>query len=366
MLNVAGLRKSFTTSHGEHTIVDDVSFSIQQGQCYVLLGPSGCGKTMTLRCIAGLEQPESGTIEIGGRIMSDAAHGIFVPVHERSIGMVFQSYAIWPHLDVFENVAYPLEVQRPRLPKDEIRSRVTEVLVQVGMESMARQPATRLSGGQQQRVAVARAIIRKPALLLLDEPLSNLDARLREAMRQELSKLITQVGITALFVTHDQSEAFALADRLAVMHGGRILQEGTPREIYARPRSSFIARFIGAANLLTGVVKSRNAEGKALILLDGIEQNIELATGQEPGKKVELAIRSEDLTLSLAPIMNRENVLTGKLSHVTFQGGRNECIVDLGHGVSLRTYAHSPMEPAEGMTVWLTIDPTRCVIFEKD
>ena len=191
-----------------------------------------------------------GSIAIGGRVVSDGDS--FVPVHERPIGMVFQSYAIWPHLDVFDNVAYPLEVERPRIARAEIEKRVADVLALVGLQTMARRPATRLSGGQQQRVALARAIVRRPSLLLLDEPLSNLDARLRDSMRRELSTLIRQIGVTALFVTHDQVEALSLADRVAVMDQGRIVQEGAPADIYERPKSLFVARFLGAANVLDG------------------------------------------------------------------------------------------------------------------
>jgi iron(III) transport system ATP-binding protein len=229
MLTVTDLAKSFVTAEGPVKAVDGASFSVAPAQCYALLGPSGCGKTTILRCVAGLEQAEQGSIAIGGRMVS--GKDVFVPVHQRSIGMVFQSYAIWPHLDVFDNVAYPLEVERPRVARAEIEKRVMDVLALVGMQTMARRPATRLSGGQQQRVALARAIVRRPSLLLLDEPLSNLDARLRDSMRRELATLIRQIGVTALFVTHDQVEALSLADRVAVMDQGRIVQEG------ARPRS---------------------------------------------------------------------------------------------------------------------------------
>jgi iron(III) transport system ATP-binding protein len=256
MLTVTGLAKSFVGADGTVAAVDDVSFSVPQGQCYALLGPSGCGKTTILRCVAGLEQAERGTIAIDGRVVSDA--DVFVPVHERAIGMVFQSYAIWPHLDVFDNVAYPLEVERPRVARAEIDKRVMDVLALVGMRAMARRPATRLSGGQQQRVALARAIVRRPRLLLLDEPLSNLDARLRDAMRRELSVLIRQIGVTALFVTHDQVEALSLADRVAVMERGRIVQEGAPADIYDRPRDLFVATFLGAANVIAGTIEERD------------------------------------------------------------------------------------------------------------
>src|SRR4051812_41851680 len=198
MLLVANLIKSFALPTGEMRAIDDVSFTVPEGHCYALLGPSGCGKTTTLRCVAGLEHANTGVISIAGEVVSDPAQGKFIPVHDRSIGMVFQSYAIWPHLSVFENVAYPLRVRRPRVAKDEIRTRVMEALALVGMSDMAERSATQLSGGQQQRVALARAVVRRPALLLLDEPLSNLDARLREQMRDELSEMIDRIGITAL------------------------------------------------------------------------------------------------------------------------------------------------------------------------
>ena len=237
-------------------MIDGIGFEVKEGECYALLGPSGCGKTTTLRCVAGLERADAGVIRIGREVVSDPAAGVFVPVHRRPIGMVFQSYAIWPHLDVFENVAYPLRVQRPRVAKAEISDRVMDVLRLVNMEDFVRRPATRLSGGQQQRVALARAIVRRPALLLLDEPLSNLDARLRETMRKELADLISRIGVTAMFVTHDQSEAFSLAQRIAVMDRGHIVQEGTPRQIYGRPRTPFVARFLGSANVMPGRAES--------------------------------------------------------------------------------------------------------------
>ena len=283
MLTVKGLAKSFPAVEGAVRAVDGVTFCIAQGQCYALLGPSGCGKTTILRCVAGLERADEGSIAIGGRVVSDGDS--FVPVHERPIGMVFQSYAIWPHLDVFDNVAYPLEVERPRIARAEIEKRVADVLALVGLQTMARRPATRLSGGQQQRVALARAIVRRPSLLLLDEPLSNLDARLRDSMRRELSTLIRQIGVTALFVTHDQVEALSLADRVAVMDQGRIVQEGAPADIYERPKSLFVAQFLGAANVLTGRVEERDCQGRVRIALDGGGHCLTLVAEQGPGAK---------------------------------------------------------------------------------
>jgi iron(III) transport system ATP-binding protein len=364
MLKVTNLIKAFATASGELRAIDNVSFEVAEGHCYALLGPSGCGKTTTLRCVAGLEHANSGTIEIGGRIVSDPAKGIFVPVHERPIGMVFQSYAIWPHLDVFENVAYPLRVQRPRVKKDEIESRVAEVLRLVGMSAMARRPATQLSGGQQQRVAVARAIVRHPALLLLDEPLSNLDARLRETMRTELSEMIARIGITALYVTHDQAEAFVLADRVAVMDHGKIVQEGAPRDIYAHPKASFIATFLGAANLLPGRVEG-SASSKKVVLEGNSGHRLPVTTTAAPGDAVEVMIRPEDVFVSTGAAPAGGNALAGRIEYLSFQGSQIECGVDIG-GVRLRAVVHPSAALSEGASVWLRLDPERCTVFRRN
>ena len=341
-----------------------MTFDVAQAQCYALLGPSGCGKTTMLRCIAGLEQAERGRIEIGNRVVSDPAADIFVPVHERSIGMVFQSYAIWPHFDVFENVAYPLQVQRPRLGRDEIEARVMDVLALVGMEQMARRPAPRLSGGQQQRVALARAIVRRPTLLLLDEPLSNLDARLRESMRKELSDLIRQIGITALFVTHDQAEALSIADRVAVMNEGRIVQEGAPSEIYDRPNSLFVARFLGAANVLAGRVEARERD-KALVVLDANGQKLVLATECQPGDPVDVVLRPEHVVLSTTPLADSLNAIPGRVASLAFQGGHVEYDIDLEGGARLRAHALSPVQAQVGQAVWIAIDAGRGLVFRR-
>src|SRR5215471_2032079 len=232
--------------------VDEVSFDVEDGEFLVLLGPSGCGKTTSLRMIAGLEEPDAGEIWLGSRMVSSAEKNLFVPTEKRNIGMVFQSYAIWPHMTVFDNVAYPLRVRRT--PKNVIRERVAATLQLIGLEGLESRPATMLSGGQQQRVALARAIVFEPRILLLDEPLSNLDAKLRVQMRTELKHLQQATGITSIFVTHDQAESMALADRIIVMNRGRIEQVGTPADIYERPRSRFVSEFVGSINLLHGVV----------------------------------------------------------------------------------------------------------------
>jgi iron(III) transport system ATP-binding protein len=366
MLKVTGLSKAFTTDEGAFQAVDDVSFEVAQGQCFALLGPSGCGKTTALRCIAGLEQPEHGAIEIGSRLVSDTGRNAFVPVHERSIGMVFQSYAIWPHLDVFENVAYPLRVQpRPRAGREEIERRVMDVLALVGMTAMARRPAPRLSGGQQQRVALARAIVRRPSLLLLDEPLSNLDARLRETMRRELSALVRQIGITALFVTHDQVEALSIADRVAVMNEGRIVQEGTPADVYDRPRSNFVARFLGAGNILSGSIEQRQGAGKALIVLDGGGHRLLLGTDCAPGEPVDIVLRPESLALSTDAPTEAMNSIPGRVTSLSFQGGYVEYEVLVDGGARLRVHARAPATAEPDRAVCIQVDPARGLVFKR-
>ena len=277
--------------------------------------------------------------------------------------MVFQSYAIWPHLDVFDNVAYPLEVQRPGVARAEIDKRVMDVLALVGMQSMARRPATRLSGGQQQRVALARAIVRRPSLLLLDEPLSNLDARLRDAMRRELATLIRQIGITALFVTHDQVEALSLADRVAVMDQGRIVQEGAPAEIYDRPQNLFVAKFLGAANVLAGKVEERDGAGSARIALAGGGHRLTLATDQAPGASVDVVLRPENLTITAQQPADARNTIPGRIIGLTFQGSNVEYDVDIGGGASLRVLARANAELTRGTPVWIGIDTRRVAVF---
>ena len=248
----AVLLENVSRSFGSALAVDRVSLKVEAGEFLTLLGPSGCGKTTTLRMIAGLEQNTTGRITIGDAVVSDADRSIFVPAERRRLGMVFQSYAIWPHMTVFDNVAYPLRIRRR--PAAEIKERVMGALGLVEMEKYAQRPAPALSGGQQQRVAIARALVFEPEVLLLDEPLSNLDARLRTQMGDEFRKLQKRLGITSLYVTHDQEEAMALSDRVVVMEGGKILQVGSPEEIYQRPGSRSVATFFGSPNLLDAEV----------------------------------------------------------------------------------------------------------------
>jgi iron(III) transport system ATP-binding protein len=366
MLTVQGLTKSFGGAQDAVNVIDGVSFDVPEGECYALLGPSGCGKTTTLRCVAGLEHANAGTITIGGRVVSDPANGVFVQVHDRAIGMVFQSYAIWPHLDVFENVAYPLRIQRPRRPRAEIQERVMAALQLVGMETMTRRAATMLSGGQQQRVALARAIVRQPALLLLDEPLSNLDARMRDQMRIELHDLINQVGVTALYVTHDQAEAFALAHRVAVMSQGRIVQEGAPRSIYQRPQTSFVATFLGAANVLTARLQTLDS-GSGVFAIDGARQSLidaALTGGWTAQDRAEIIIRPEDLVVHFEPPAQTRNVLPGLITALTFLGGHCECVIDLGDAM-VRASVDPAREVSNGTAVWVQVNPARCIALRK-
>src|SRR5688500_464444 len=256
MLRVEGLFTEYPNEKGEIVrAAQDVTFNVPEGQLFTLLGPSGCGKTTTLRSIAGLERPRLGEIAVNDRVVYSSSKGVFITPNRRGFGMVFQSYAIWPHMNVFQNSAFPLEVGEKKYTRQEVREKVMRVLRAVQLDHLADREATKLSGGQQQRLALARALVMEPALLLLDEPLSNLDAKLRERMRFELKRLQRELRITTVYVTHDQSEALALSHSIAVMNGGRIEQLGSPREVYERPRNQFVADFVGSTNFIKGSVE---------------------------------------------------------------------------------------------------------------
>jgi iron(III) transport system ATP-binding protein len=306
--------------------VRDVSFDLPTGTFFTLLGPSGCGKTTTLRCIAGLERPDTGRIAVEDRVLFDQDSGIAVPMNHRGIGMVFQSYAIWPHMTVFENIAFPLRVAKDRrYGREEIRKLVEDALGTVGLGGYGDRPATRLSGGQQQRVALARAIVHRPQLLLLDEPLSNLDAALREEMRVELRRLQKQIGVTTIYVTHDQNEALAMSDRIAVMENGRIVQMDEPREIYFRPASGFVASFIGSSNLFAGVcaLGARAGEVASVRLADGSTIRCLFPAAHAVGGAVSVSVRPEAIVLvgANSAVADGENVLRGVVGAASFQGG---------------------------------------------
>lgn len=342
-LRVEGLVKRF----GNVTAVDDVSFDIQKGEVLTLLGPSGCGKTTTLRMIAGFEKPDSGEAAVEGVCLVSASRGIFLPPERREMGMVFQSYAIWPHMSVFENVAYPLRLRRVK--RRLVRQKVGEVLDLVGLSGLEHRSAMLLSGGQQQRIALARALVYSPKILLLDEPLSNLDAKLREQMRVELKALQERLSITVLFVTHDQIEAMTLSNHLAVMKDGRIEQIGSPQEIYERPQTPFVQEFIGRVIWLEGEVLENGGQ-EALIGIDGEERaRIRCETGGvKKGDAVVIAIRPEEVSLSRERLDEAPNQLPCRVETAVFLGDRYECHLSYGRTSftlpTLRTEAFSAGE----------------------
>jgi len=294
MLSIENLHKVFQASgNTEVRAVDGINLSVQPGRLLTLLGPSGCGKTTTLRCLAGLERPDSGRIVIGESPVFDSAKGIFVPPSDRGIGMVFQSYAIWPHMSVFENVAFPLRVARTRkYTSAEIKDKVRQALEMVRLGGFEHRSSTQLSGGQQQRLALARGLVHEPKVLLLDEPLSNLDAKLREQMRFELKHLQRTLRITTVYVTHDQAEALALSDEIAVFNAGRIVQRGSPQDIYSHPASRFVADFIGSANFLAGsVTQEAEPDGLACVATIVLRLDMDRLHNIEPGRVAPVVLR---------------------------------------------------------------------------
>jgi iron(III) transport system ATP-binding protein len=355
-------RLSKTFDGGAVVAVDGISFAVEPGQLFTLLGPSGCGKTTTLRCIAGLERPDAGEIALDGRILHSSARGLDVRANERGLGLVFQSYAVWPHMDVFGNVAFPLLVapRRRRLPRRRIREQVERVLQVVRLDHLVDRPATDLSGGQQQRLALARALVMEPPLLLLDEPLSNLDARLREEMRLELKRLQSELQVTSLYVTHDQVEALAMSDVIAVMRDGRLEQVGTPRDIYERPASHFVADFLGAANLIDGVVEESDAEGARVRTAAGTLHARSTAP-LAAGARVTVVVRPEHVTIEPAAASQTNSSWPGKVVAVAFLGDAFDYLVDVG-GVELRARRHVAAPIEQGTDVTVRFAPEACSV----
>ncbi len=345
--------------YGDKTIIDRVSFSIADGELVSLLGPSGCGKTTTLRCIAGLERPEGGRIEIDGTVVFDAARGIMVEPYDRDIGMVFQSYAIWPHLTVFENVAFPLRIRRR--PQAEVTQKVTHALDMVGLGALHDRSSQMLSGGQQQRVAVARAIVHAPAALLFDEPLSNLDAKLRDRTRAEIRRLQRALHVSTVYVTHDQAEALSLSDRILVMRDGRIRQQGTPEQIYADPVDTFVADVVGAANFLDVQITRVAPDG-----IDALAPDASGIRGHGPRVRIgagKVMLRPDRLSIEPGIGVKGTNRLHGTVRQRLFLGGHFEYVVAVGDAL-VRVF--SPTRIAEDTLVVLSFEPQDCIALTEE
>jgi iron(III) transport system ATP-binding protein len=363
VLRVEGLFTEYPNERGEIVkATQDVSFDVPEGKLFTLLGPSGCGKTTTLRSIAGLEKPRLGEIAVNERIVYSSAKRVFVTPNRRGFGMVFQSYAIWPHMNVFQNAAFPLEVGEKRRSRQEIRDRVMRVLAAVQLDQLAEREATKLSGGQQQRLALARALAMEPALLLLDEPLSNLDAKLRERMRFELKRLQRELKITTVYVTHDQSEALALSHEIAVMSEGRILQRGSPREIYERPANSFVADFVGSTNFIDGAVLGPDpADGHYRVRTEIGDLTVLATEALAADDKVLISVRPEDVELSEArPDAGVANVREGVVDQKVFLGEVVDFQVKLGSRMLL-SRQHPSLRTPIGNPVFMQLDPEKCV-----
>jgi iron(III) transport system ATP-binding protein len=363
---VTGLEKTFAdgSKKGGEPVqaVAGISFEVDRGTMFTLLGPSGCGKTTTLRCIAGLETPDAGEIVVDGRTFTSSDGAINLPANQRGLGMVFQSYAIWPHMNVYQNVAFPLAAapRRQRPSKRVVRERVERVLDVVQLGDLADRPATDLSGGQQQRLALARALVMEPPLLLLDEPLSNLDAKLREEMRFELKRLQRELHITAVYVTHDQIEALSMSRNIAVMNEGKIEQIGRPREIYDRPASPFVAGFIGVSNLFSGVVTDVGPGEESTVSTDHGRLRILTTAPIGRGAEILVAVRPEQIRLDLSP--DGETEWIGTVRARAFVGDATEHVVRMNDGTDVRVKSARTVSIAPGTTVRLTMAAEHCTV----
>jgi iron(III) transport system ATP-binding protein len=360
-MNVSAIEVAdLSIRYGSVTAVETVSFAVEPGQQLTLLGPSGCGKTSTLRAVAGLERPTSGAIRVGESAVFDSAKSINLPAEQRGMSMVFQSYAIWPHLSVFDNVAYGLRVRN--VTGDALKQKVHQALDLVKMGPYAERGASALSGGQQQRVALARAVAFLPSVILFDEPLSNLDAKLRSEMRIELRELQRRLGVTSLYVTHDLEEALAMSDKIVVMRAGNIEQIGTPQDIYDRPRTAFVADFVGSSNLVEGAASDTGGGRVSVKVADGIA--IEGVTlGRPVGKAATLSLRTVHLRLSPKRPPVSVNVWPVEVLRAVFLGDITQLhLAWAGRELVLRQTTEGAW--TQRQSAWLTIDPDRCVLLE--
>ena len=376
MLSVENLVKSYDPETGGDPVlaVDDVSFTVADGEMFTLLGPSGCGKTTTLRAVAGLERPDAGRIAVDDRVLfardpAGATPPVDVAVNRRGLGMVFQSYAIWPHMTVFDNVAFPLQVRRrgvTPMPKAEIADRVRRVLEVMELGDYVGRRAIKLSGGQQQRLALARALVTRPPLLLLDEPLSNLDAKLRESLRFELKRLQRELGVTSVYVTHDQTEALALSSKIAVMQDGRVRQVGRPRDVYERPESRFVAEFIGSSNFLPGTVMSA-AAGELTVATGPGRLVLRSELSLPAGADVIVSIRPESVALrpAAAGETPRPGEWSGEVVSRAFLGDSIDHVVRVGDA-EVRARGNPAVSVEPGRPVLLELERERLALVPVD
>ena len=355
-IRIEGVSKRYQAEGKTVVALEDVSLTIPANKIFTLLGPSGCGKTTLLRCIVGLESPDAGEIAIGGDVVWSKANGINVPPEKRRLGMVFQTYAIWPHMTVFDNVAYPLQIRGE--PTNAIREKVRRTLAFVHLDGLEGRPATKLSGGQQQRVALARALVAEPKVILFDEPLSNLDAKLREETRKELKRFLGRLGITAVYVTHDRIEALALSDSIAVMRGGRIIEIGTPTKIYFHADHQFVADFIGRANLVAAKVLRH--EGELTVVESGIGMIACARRDIAVGADATLCLRPEFLDVQAGTITGT-NVVQGAVESLIFVGEAYEVEIRVGRELLLGKVPPQT-RLAQGDPVSFALDPALCLL----
>ena len=344
----------------EVVAINRIGFEVNRGEMLTLLGPSGCGKTTTLRCIAGLEKPDEGDIIIDGKPMLSQG---FVPPSKRGIGMVFQNYAVWPHMKVFNNIVYGLKLKK--VPRQAIQKKAQKVLELVGLEGLEDRYPAQLSGGQQQRVALARALVTNPKVLLLDEPLSNLDAKLREELRFEIKNLVRRMDITSVYVTHDQAEAMVISDRIAVMDSGNVVQLGKPKEIYEKPANKFVADFIGTTNFIAGEIIRISADNHAATMRTKFDRDLICQTSDLEATalnlKVNASIRPEDVEVFTVPPENRENLVKGTIVHKAYLGNFLYFFVNVG-GTMIRVQVPHHLPQEEGEEIYLFLNPQKCMI----
>jgi iron(III) transport system ATP-binding protein len=361
MLSVSRLSKTFSSEKRTQHAVRAVNIQTHKGEFYTLLGPSGCGKSTTLRCIAGLENPDSGEIKIGADVVFSSDRRICVPSYKRKLGMVFQSYAIWPHMSVFENTAFPLESSGEKLSKQAIKERAMNALSLVRLDEFADQPAPLLSGGQQQRVALARALAHQPEILLLDEPLSNLDAKLREEMRLQIRLLTRRLNVTTIYVTHDQLEALQMSDRIAVMKDGEIVEEGNPKEIYLWPKTSYTAGFIGRVNFFDAEVQELHSDHSVSVKspLGKLRCVIPPGLNLEKHNKLVVAVRPEGIVILKSRAEADVNVVSGTVETSMFAGDTQECLVRVDEH-SIQVKADPLIDVPPNSNIHLHFPPSRC------